>query len=145
MTALLPALAGANLIYGLGMLDSGITISHSQLLIDCELAGFVRRALRGVPVNETTEAVELIKKIGPRGQFLTQKHTRQYMRDNFDPMLCDRQTRRNWVKRGSQSIGQVAEDRTRHIIETYKPQPLSDKILAELDALIRKAEIELRP
>jgi len=145
MTSLLPAMAGANLIYGLGMLDSGITISHSQLLIDCEMARFVRRTLQGISVNETTEAVELIKKVGPRGQFLTQKHTRQHMRENLTPELCDRQTRQNWVKGGSKSIGQVADERTRGIIETYKPEPLSDKILAELDALMRKAEVELKP
>ncbi len=31
---MLPALAGANLIYGLGMLEMGMTLSLGQLVID---------------------------------------------------------------------------------------------------------------
>ena len=31
-------LAGANIIYGLGMLEMGMTISYSQLLMDAEMA-----------------------------------------------------------------------------------------------------------
>jgi len=31
LTALLPALAGANLIYGLGMIEMGMTLSYAQL------------------------------------------------------------------------------------------------------------------
>ena len=34
LTGLLPALAGANLIYGLGMLESGVTLDYGQLVMD---------------------------------------------------------------------------------------------------------------
>ena len=34
LTALLPALAGANLIYCLGMLESGVTFDYGQLVMD---------------------------------------------------------------------------------------------------------------
>ncbi|MBW2635160.1 MAG: hypothetical protein JRE14_13745, partial [Deltaproteobacteria bacterium] len=38
LTGLIPALAGANMIYGLGMLESGITFDFAQLVLDCEFA-----------------------------------------------------------------------------------------------------------
>ena len=43
ISALLPALAGANLIYGPGMLEMGMTFSFGQLIIDDEIAAMVKR------------------------------------------------------------------------------------------------------
>jgi len=38
ITGMLPALAGANVIYGLGMLEMGITFDLAQLVLDNEIA-----------------------------------------------------------------------------------------------------------
>ena len=38
LTGLMAALAGANLIYGPGMLESGITFDFAQLVMDNEFA-----------------------------------------------------------------------------------------------------------
>ena len=48
MTSLLPALAGANLIYGMGMLELGVTFSFAQLVIDNEIARMCKRVVQGV-------------------------------------------------------------------------------------------------
>ncbi len=143
MTSLIPAMAGANMLYGLGMLESGITISYGQMLIDNEMAKFTRRCLQGVPINENTEAVELIKKIGPRGQFLAQKHTGQNMRDHLYPKLADRNTRDTWIKEGALDIGRKADEKAKAIIENYKVEPLPENILSEMNLVIKKAEKEL--
>ena len=57
MTGILPALAGANVIYGLGMLEMGITFDLAQLVWDHEIAEMILHSLKGVPVNDTTLAV----------------------------------------------------------------------------------------
>ncbi len=44
LTGLLPALAGANLIYGLGMLESGVTLDFGQLVMDAEFARMIKFA-----------------------------------------------------------------------------------------------------
>ncbi len=75
MTMMLPAMAGSNMLYGMGMLELGIAFSHSQLVLDAEMARMVRRAIQGVDVNDYTMAVEDIKEVGPGGDFLTQQHT----------------------------------------------------------------------
>ncbi len=140
MTALLPAMAGANMLYGLGMLESGITISYAQLLLDNEAASFVRRCLKGVPVVESTEAVELIKKIGPRGNFLSQKHTRTNMREHLYPQFADRKTRDSWVREGSLDVNSKAEVKAREIMKTHRAAPLSAETLAAMDELIKRAD-----
>ena len=44
-------LAGANIIYGLGMLEMGMTISYSQLLMDAEMAEMMLFSMDGIVVN----------------------------------------------------------------------------------------------
>ena len=58
LTGLLPALAGANLIYGLGMLESGVTMDYGQLVLDNEIARLIKYTVAGIPVNDETLAVE---------------------------------------------------------------------------------------
>ena len=45
LTGLLTALAGANLIYGAGMLESGVTIDYGQLVMDDEFARLIKYCL----------------------------------------------------------------------------------------------------
>ena len=53
-----------------GMFSSGLIISHEQLVIDNEIVGYIRRILRGFEVNERTLAVDVIREIGPGGNFM---------------------------------------------------------------------------
>jgi len=43
LTTLLPALAGANMIYGGGMLEMGLTMSFGQLVMDNEIIAMTRK------------------------------------------------------------------------------------------------------
>lgn len=133
------------MLYGLGMLESGITISYGQMLLDNEMAKMVRRCLKGAPVNENTEAVELIKKVGPRGHFLSQKHTRLNMRESqITPELTNRETRERWLAGGALEIGFRADEKARAIIETHQPNILSGNAFGNLKTIVKKAEQELK-
>ena len=83
ITGILPALAGANVIYGLGMLEMGITFDLAQLVIDDDIAKRTKRILAGIALDEETLAVELIKEIGPGGQYLGNQHTLAHMRQEL--------------------------------------------------------------
>ncbi|MBW2632927.1 MAG: trimethylamine methyltransferase family protein, partial [Deltaproteobacteria bacterium] len=75
ISALLPALAGANLIYGAGMLEAGMTFSFGQLVMDDEIAAMVKRIVNGVSLDDELMGLDLIKKVGIGNNFLTQRHT----------------------------------------------------------------------
>ena len=64
ITGLLPALAGANLIYGLGMIEMGMTIDYGQMVMDNEFARMIKYVVQGIPVNDETLAVDVIHEIG---------------------------------------------------------------------------------
>ena len=90
------AMAGANLIYGAGMLDSGLIFSYAQLVIDNDIFKMIRKVMQGMRVDDENLAVDIIKSVGPGGDFLIQDHTMKYMRTLPSvPNLIDRGNREN--------------------------------------------------
>lgn len=144
MTGLLTALAGANLIYGLGMLESGVTIDYGQLVMDNEFAEMIKHVVNGIPVSEETLAVDLISKVGPFNQFITEKHTFQHMREMSQPALIDRRVREKWKSAGGQTMHEKALDKARDILKTHKPDPLPDAARSEMTSIIENIEAEIQ-
>ena len=141
---LLPTLAGAHGITSLGNLESYLTVSPPQLVIDNEIAGMILRGQRGIEINQETLAVDIIKKVGPARHYLTQKHTLRHIKELYIPQLADKKTRAEWQKTGSKDILQRAKEKTKNILETHQPQPLEKQIQKELSKIVREAEKEAR-
>jgi trimethylamine--corrinoid protein Co-methyltransferase len=84
LNILLVGTAGADYIHlAAGMLDSGNTISYEQYIIDDEIIGMVKRVLAGVRVSKENLGFEVIKKVGPGGNYVTEDHTIEHMMDEF--------------------------------------------------------------
>ena len=143
ITSLLPALAGANLIYGLGMLESGVTIDYAQLVMDAEFARMVKFCVPGVRVDDETLAVDVIREVGPFNDFLSHDDTFRGMRGQSQTKLIDRRVREDWAASGSTTIYDRALAEARRILETHVPEPLPDGVADELRAIIVAAEDEL--
>jgi trimethylamine--corrinoid protein Co-methyltransferase len=142
LTGLIPALAGANMIYGLGMLESGITFDYGQLVLDCEFARMIKHVVKGFAVNDYTLAKDVIREIGPFGNFLTHKHTLNGMRAQSRVELIDRTMREEWLAKGAVPIREKALQKVRHILESHKPEPLPDTVRAHIRAIVEEAEKE---
>jgi len=54
LTAIIPALAGANMIYGVGMLDSALTWDYASALLQNEFIEMVLRVVNGIQVSDET-------------------------------------------------------------------------------------------
>lgn len=137
----MPALAGANLIYGLGMLEMGMTLSLGQLVIDDEIAAMVKRVVYGSSVDDELMGVDLIKKIGIGGNFLTQRHSLKHLAtEQVRATISDRRMRGAWEKRGSKSLIQSANERAIELLKTHKPLPLPEGVAEELRKIVKSAE-----
>lgn len=141
MTAILPALAGASLLYGMGMIDSGIAMSYEELVLDNEIVRMVRRILKGMAVNQDTLATEVIKAVGPVGNFLGQKHTRTYMRQELSTSsLFERRMYDVWQRDGEKDVYQRAREKALSIFENQKTDPVAPEIAAKLRSIVEAAE-----
>lgn len=108
ITAMLTALAGANLIYGAGMLELGITFDYAQMLMDNEMARMIKKAVGGISVTDETLAVDVVKEVGTAGNFISQDHTFNHMRTQSHSTLIDRRMRENWQADGSKDFTERA-------------------------------------
>ena len=140
---MLAALAGVNVIYGLGMLEMGVTLDLGQLVMDNEFAGMIKHVLNGIPVNDETLAVDVIHAVGPFKDFLSQKHTLKHRKSQSHPQLIDRRRRTKWEKLGKTDIYERATAKAREILETHQPDPLPDSVLTEIRSIIEDSEREL--
>ena len=140
LTGLLTALAGANLIYGAGMLESGMTIDYGQLVMDAEFARLIKFVVAGVAVNDETLSLDVINDIGPFKDFLSHDDTYRNMRTQSQTVLIDRRVREEWSADGSTTLGERATARAREILETHVPTPLPEGAAAEIRAIVADAE-----
>ena len=143
LTGLMAALAGANLIYGPGMLESGITFDFAQLVLDSEFARMIKHTVQGFDVNAETLAVDVIRAVGPAGHFLNHMHTFEHMRTQSRTELIDRRKMEKWQAAGATDIYTRAASKAQQILTEHQPQPLPDKTAAEIRAIISETEGEL--
>lgn len=131
------------MIYGSGMLESGITFDYGQLVLDCEFARMIKHTVQGIPVNDETLAIDPIKEIGQGKDFLMHKHTFKYMRDQSKPELIDRRMRASWEKAGATTAYERALMKVRYIMENHIPAQLSDEVLARIRSIVVETEKEM--
>jgi trimethylamine--corrinoid protein Co-methyltransferase len=85
---------GVSLVWGLGQLESEMTLSFAQLVIDDEMVAYVRRHHRGFAVDEAALALDLVREVGIAGSFLETDHTlSHHRRELFSPRLLNRRPR----------------------------------------------------
>jgi len=136
LTALPPILAGIDLI-NLSTIDTKLTFSLEQLVIDNELLHAIARLLRGIVVDEEHVAVELIEKVGHRTGFLTERHTIQHFREELlDLNLVSRESWGTWESAGSKTLHQKAREEAIRILREHRPQPLSEETQQHLTKLV---------
>jgi trimethylamine--corrinoid protein Co-methyltransferase len=137
---LMTALGGGNLIHDVGYVESGMTASYQQLVSMNEVAGLVKRIMRGVELNSETVPLDLIDRVGPGGHFLGEEHTFNHFRRNWIPELFDRSPRDEWEQDGELTLGDRAAARVRHILEHHEPARLNEDVATALEGVIQRAE-----
>ncbi|MDY6892517.1 MAG: trimethylamine methyltransferase family protein [Chloroflexota bacterium] len=142
LTNLLCALAGANYIHdAAGLMEFAMTVCYEKYVIDNEILGMVMRAVEGVNVNDETLAFDLIKQVGPGGNFVAAKHTRRFMRsEHYQPSLSDRRSRDEWETEGRKSAWERASERVEGIIANHDyslPETIRSQVLSEIAGIVR--------
>jgi trimethylamine--corrinoid protein Co-methyltransferase len=134
VATLLPAvLAGTDFITCAGTLESTNTECDPLLVLDDEICGMLSRLARGIEVNETTLAMDAIREVGWKGQFVSNAHTaRNYRRELYWSKLFPRDSREKWEALGSKTALDLASERVNELLARHKPNPLDPAIEAGL-------------
>jgi trimethylamine--corrinoid protein Co-methyltransferase len=135
--------AGAEMMSGCGLLDGSRTLSYVHLLMEAEVYTMVQKVAGGIEVNDETLALDVIRKVGPNGTYLGEKHTRRHLGEIWRPSIWDRTPYDAWLAAGKQGALESAEERVREILRTHAPEPLPGDVRAELRRLVAAADEEL--
>ena len=144
MTILMNALAGVSIIHDLGYVDSGMSCSAAMMIVGDEIVGWTKRIMAGLEVSAETLALEVIDRVGPGGNFLAQKHTvKHFRRETWFPELFRKDRYDSWFAEGGPTCEKTAYEKARHILDTHKPNPVSDSVMEDLKKMLAEAEKEL--
>ncbi len=146
LNALIPALAGADELSGIGEMEAGVSGSFAQMVADNEFASSILRARKGFQTNEETLAVDVIATVmnGSRN-FLGQKHTMKYLKSGevLLTKLAERGTWENWESEERKGFLERAHAEAEKILREHIVPPLDDTQEKELDQIMAAAHKEL--
>lgn len=144
MTGILPAFAGANTIYGAGMLELGMTFSFEQLVIDNDIIAMIKKAMEGIPVDDDTLAIEAIKYIGVGNDFIGHPSTMDNIEVPSDPMIINRDMLGDWERAGKKDLAAVAHEIVEDVLKNHKVAEIPADILKEMEKAVDAADKAFR-
>jgi trimethylamine--corrinoid protein Co-methyltransferase len=146
LNAVIPALAGADELSGIGEMEAGVLSTYAQMVADNEFAASIHRVRRGFVAEEDSLAVDVIATVmnGPRN-FLGQKHTTRYLKGGevLVTKLADRSSWETWETGGRRGLAEQAQAESERILREHQVEPLSEVQEKALDEIMSAAEKEL--
>lgn len=129
----------SDMLLGAGLLHGSRIFSYEMLLLDSEIWSILCSTFEGIVVDDENLAIDVIKNVGPSGNFLAQKHTKKHMSERWIPRYMDRRPYNVWEEKKDGPREWALHDAQR-ILNEYNPQPLEQKLADELEKIIRDHE-----
>ena len=138
MGATLAALAGANSVYGQGMLDFENCFSLEKLVVDNEICGMALRLIRGIVPRDDFPALPRFEELLRDKHLLIADHTRRHLRDEhfFPGPTIDRANRSRWHAEGGTTLGARAHAEVEKLVARNPSSSLPADVQAELTRLM---------
>jgi trimethylamine--corrinoid protein Co-methyltransferase len=139
-SCIMAALSGANLVHDVGLLGNATVVMPDMIVATDEIINMTRRMLPEMRVSEETLAVDVIRDVGPGGEFVTHPHTLHHFRDVWYPDLIYRGGAREWKNSVQLTFEQRVNTQTRELIESHQPEKLPDEVVEQIEDIIERAE-----
>ncbi len=126
-----------NHLPGCGHLASFAAASKEKMVLDAEAAAYARRWMRPFDVSDEALAADAIRQIGPRGNYLTARHTFENFRTEIHhPELFQRSTYEKWAADGRDLAAQ-ATDAADALLAAYVPPDMDRETDRALERFLR--------
>ena len=141
ISALMPALAGADQVVGIGGFDRSGCESVEQIVMDCELWRNVLRAWRGVKIDRETLGFDAISRVGPGGYFMKDIHTLKHFKSE---VLMPRIAMRSLASGSREEpIRLAAREQVDRILREHRPEPIDKGVRQQIGEIMREYDTEL--
>jgi len=144
-TLMFAALSGINFITCAGTYEATLSGALELTIIDNEIIGMIKRALKGIDVNDETINLGIIEKVTKSemkgANFLSEKHTREFLKKElFIPQLMDRNRRTTWRKKGNKDLIRLAAEKVSELLENFNEYKLPEDKDDELKKYMRSVD-----
>ncbi|MDR2487375.1 MAG: trimethylamine methyltransferase family protein [Clostridiales Family XIII bacterium] len=145
LTSLPLVLIGTDVVQGIGMLESSMTLSLEQILIDAEIARLNARLRAGIEVVPEKNLFDDVAAVGPGGHFLKQKSTRRLFRSDefYGSALLDRGTYEEWQAGGGLELTDKAHAQVVEILAAEQRCPMDPLIEKQILEVVEEAKAKL--
>ncbi len=135
--ALLAALAGVNVVSGVGMMEFENCQSPEKLFLDNDICGMAHRLRKSILVDEETLAREVFLEAVADSSFLNTKHTLKWFKEEgyFPSAGIDRASE---AAETPQSALERAADEVKRILDSHAVSPLADDKQQKLDEIVNR-------
>jgi trimethylamine--corrinoid protein Co-methyltransferase len=122
--AVLAIMGGVNMVSGPGLMDFDSCFSLEKMVVDCDIIAMARRLARGINASEESLGEEVIRRVGHKGKFMADKHTKQWFRQEvtMPSPVTERHYRETWLEQGAKDTAQRAHERAEQLIAAYEPR-----------------------
>ena len=130
---LMHAMAGVNIIWGIGQLESQRALCPEMMVIDDEIAGIALRAARAPEIDDAALAYEAIAEMGSHPDYLGHPHTLAHFRSElYESSLGFVGRRERWEAAGALTAVERARERAAEIVAEPAESRLDEDSEAEL-------------
>jgi trimethylamine--corrinoid protein Co-methyltransferase len=136
-SVLVAEMTGTNLIHDVGYVEGGLTYAPDMMVLSGEVIDMVRAFTRGMALDGDALATEVINRVGPEGDYLTDDHTLSHFRELWQPRLFDRSRYEVWKQNGAKKVKDRIKEKTVSILESHQPRQLSDSQRQEIEYILQ--------
>ena len=126
---LMTALSGADLVHDIAITEHGTILSQEFMVFCNELIDMVNVSMGGIEINDETLPLDLIERVGPRGTYISEKHTLKHFRKFWAPTIFDRSVVKD---ENTKRCADLLKEKTAGILKTHQPKLLPDDVLKEV-------------
>jgi trimethylamine--corrinoid protein Co-methyltransferase len=138
-------MAGADWISGFGAMASLMVASYEQLVIDNEIFSLIKKAGKGITVNDDTLALNVLSSAVKGSMILADPHTIKHLGGGeiFIPKLGFDSVWNDWDKAGRKDMQAVARERVYELLKQDEVIPLPEELDEEVNGILDAAAAEL--
>lgn len=126
---------------GLGLLDSVNLLDPTQVFYDHQVLEYIKSISEGIKVDQENLAVDEIIDVGPRGNFLTSNTTTKHLRELWSPSIDhELSDKKDETYKPTQ---EAVREKLNSVLENHEPVQPDEKVIKEIQKIIKAAEKEL--
>jgi len=124
-------------------LDTDMVVDYPDMVFCNDCMAFIRHAGRQLETNDDAMAFEVMKQVGPGGNFLGNPHTfKRFKTELWHSNLFDHDNWQAWESKGSKTIRDKALEKAVTMIDETQPAILSTDQESAIDNVVKRAETQ---